>query len=265
MRISAQIHNQTGKHEVLLTTSDQSQSLTIAPKSNGFGSSVNGGELLFLALATCYCNDIYREAEKQQIRVHSVEVTVEGDFHMAGEPAQNVVYRARVTAEASDEAIRKLMLQTDQVSEIQNTLRHATSVTLVEVETVSILKNMGGKSFSKSVLAAIRDSKILGIRSGSEHRFIGVWVVVVKNRVFVRSWTNKQTGWFRAFLEEPKGAIQIPGREIKVLAKRVRGERLMKQIEDAYAAKYNTPASLKYVRGFRRPRRRETTTEFLPL
>ena len=103
MRISAQIHNQEGQHAVRLTTNDQSRSVTIPPKPAGFGSSVNGVELLFLALATCYCNDIYREAEKQNIPVHSVEVTVEGDFGAPGEPARNVAYRARVTAQASDD------------------------------------------------------------------------------------------------------------------------------------------------------------------
>ena len=137
MRISARIHNQVGQHDVRLTTNDQSQALTIPPKATGFGSSANGGELLFLALATCYCNDVYREAEKQHIRIQSVEVTVEGDFGAPGEPARNVVYRARVTAQASEDAIRSLMQQTDQVAEIQNTLRSATPVTLIQIEAVS--------------------------------------------------------------------------------------------------------------------------------
>ena len=37
-------------------------------------SGVNRGELLFLALATCYCNDLYREAEKLGIDVREVNV-----------------------------------------------------------------------------------------------------------------------------------------------------------------------------------------------
>ena len=138
MRISAQIQNQAGRHDVRLTTNDQSRALTIPPKSTGFGSSANGGELMLLALATCYCNDIYREAEKHNIRIQSVEVTVDGDFGAPGEPARNVVYRARVTAQASEDAIRSLMQQTDQVAEIQNTLRNATPVTLTQMEAVSV-------------------------------------------------------------------------------------------------------------------------------
>jgi organic hydroperoxide reductase OsmC/OhrA len=138
MRISAQIHNQAARHEVSLTTDDQSHALTIPPKATGFGSSANGGELLFLALATCYCNDLYREAGRLGIPVQSVDVTVEGDFAGPGDPARNVTYRARVTAQASAEAIRSLIQHTDRVAEIQNTLRSATPVTLVQIEAVSI-------------------------------------------------------------------------------------------------------------------------------
>lgn len=138
MKVSAEVRNQEGKHEVLLTTNDQSHSITIPPKSTGFGSKANGGELLFLALATCYCNDIYREAEKRNIKVRSVEVTVEGEF---GQSAQNVTYRARVSAEASEEEIKSLMQHTDQIAEIQNTLRSATTVTLTEIEAISTLRD----------------------------------------------------------------------------------------------------------------------------
>lgn len=138
MHISAQINNEEGKHQVLLTTNHQSRSLEIPPKSTGLGSSANGGELLFLALATCYCNDIYREAEKSSVSVQSVRVSVEGDFGAAGEPARNIVYRARVTARAGEEAIRALMVQTDQVAEIQNTLRGGAPVTLAQIEAFSV-------------------------------------------------------------------------------------------------------------------------------
>jgi uncharacterized OsmC-like protein len=82
--------------------------LAIAPKATGFGSSINGGELLFLALATCYCNDVYREAAKQRVSVSNVTVEVKGDFGIESEPAQNVSYRAKVTAQASEAAIHKL-------------------------------------------------------------------------------------------------------------------------------------------------------------
>lgn len=138
MLICARVHNELGQHQVSLRTNDQAHSLAIAPRATGSGSSVNGGELLFLALATCYCNDVYREAAKRGIRVESVEVEVEGEFGAEGEGATDVRYRARIAAQASEEAIRALAEATDRVAEIQNTLRAGTPVTLDEIQTVTV-------------------------------------------------------------------------------------------------------------------------------
>jgi len=115
-------------------------------------------------------------------------------------------------------------------------------------------------------VTVIDESKILGIRAGaqSDHRFIGIWAVVVDGRVFARSWMQKADGWYRTLLDDPLGAIQVGEREVRIRAVRVRGERLRDTVERAYAEKYRTPGSLKYVRGFRTPTRRETTIEFLP-
>ena len=129
MKFSARIQNSPNDHEVTLKVGDREQSLPIAPRQAG-GSSVSGGELLFLALATCYCNDIYREAAKRDIKVESVEVEVTGDFEAEGKPGSNIVYRAKVNANASKEEIRELLKHTDTVAEIQNTLRVGTPVKL---------------------------------------------------------------------------------------------------------------------------------------
>jgi hypothetical protein len=121
------------------------------------------------------------------------------------------------------------------------------------------------RRFSERVLAAIRDGRILGIRAGTTpHRTIGIWAVVVNGRVFVRSWDAKSGGWYRTFVDEPHGIIEVNGRKIRVRAMRTRGERLKDAIDAAYAEKYNTPGSLTYVRGFRHKRRRATTTELVP-
>jgi hypothetical protein len=122
------------------------------------------------------------------------------------------------------------------------------------------------KRFPRSIVVAVNDSKILGIRAGgkSEHRFTGVWPVVVNGRIFARSWTLKSGGWFRTFLQDPLGIIQVGDRHVRVRAVRARGEHIRDAVERAYAEKYSTQASAKYVRGFRTPRRREATIEFRP-
>jgi hypothetical protein len=122
------------------------------------------------------------------------------------------------------------------------------------------------RRFSGPIVAAIDESKILGIQAGtrSSHRFIGIWAVVVGGRVYVRSWTQTPGGWYRTFLDDPLGTIQVGERQLRVRAVRARGERIRDAVERAYAKKYPTPGSVKYVRGFRSPRRRDTTMELLP-
>ena len=121
------------------------------------------------------------------------------------------------------------------------------------------------RHFPDDILAAIGDSKILRIRAGTEpHRFIGIWAVVVEGRVFVRSWSLKPRSWYRTFLEEPRGAVQVAGREIAVRAVRTRSERLKDAVDRAYLEKYDTPASIKYARDLGRAKSRATTTELLP-
>jgi uncharacterized OsmC-like protein len=138
MKITAKVENSKDTHQVTLQTGDNVHSIVIAPKPTGYGSSANGGELLFLALASCYCNDIYREAAKRNIKVDRVEVNVDGDFNAEGDPAKNVAYRAKVFAQAGEDEIREMMKFTDTVAEIQNTLRIETPVVLVEIEAVKI-------------------------------------------------------------------------------------------------------------------------------
>jgi len=58
MQVSASIENAFERHSVSLASAGAARELTIAPRAGGFGSSANGGELLCLALATCYCNDV---------------------------------------------------------------------------------------------------------------------------------------------------------------------------------------------------------------
>jgi hypothetical protein len=106
---------------------------------------------------------------------------------------------------------------------------------------------------------------VIGIRAGTKpHRFIALWAVVVKGRVFVRSWSLKPGSWHKTFLKEPRGVIQIAGREIPVRAIQTRSERLKDEVDRAYLEKYRTPGSIKFARDLGRAKSRETTTELVP-
>jgi hypothetical protein len=122
------------------------------------------------------------------------------------------------------------------------------------------------KRFPKPVVDAIHVAKILGIRAGAKpHRIIGIWAVVVKGRVFVRSYSLKERSWWRTFQDEPRGVIEVNGKQIKVRPVFTRSERLKKLVDRAYAEKFPTPGSRVFVEGFKEKKRRDTTTELVPL
>jgi hypothetical protein len=119
--------------------------------------------------------------------------------------------------------------------------------------------------FPDDLLAALGKGKVLRIRAGTgAHRFIGIWFVVVENRVLVRSWSVKPDGWYRTFLRDPRGAIQVGGSEIGILAVPIRSKRWRDAVDRAYLKKYNTAGAIKYARDLAQPRSRATTVELVP-
>jgi len=130
MQISAKIESRFHSQETTVQTEDIARTLTIPVKTTGYGSAVNGGELLLLALATCFCNDVYREAAKRKIAISSVQVECTGEFGGEGESARNIRYSARVSADALPDVIDELIRATDQLAEVHNTLRRGISITL---------------------------------------------------------------------------------------------------------------------------------------
>ena len=130
MKITANLKNSVGRNDIVVSTNDNEKTISIAPRSTG-GSSVNGGELLFLSLATCFCNDIYREAGRRKIVIQSIEVSVSGDFGNEGEPATNVIYKVDIESTNTKEEIADLIRHVDSIAEVHNTLRGGTKVILV--------------------------------------------------------------------------------------------------------------------------------------
>jgi len=132
MQISATVRSAAAAHEVSVRTDGGTRALAIPPKPTGGGSAVNGGEFLMLALATCYCNDLYREAERLQIPLEAVEVEASASFPGIGLAATDIRYRARIASSAPDAAIAELLRRTDAVAEVHNTLRAGVPVARVE-------------------------------------------------------------------------------------------------------------------------------------
>ena len=134
MLYRAKIVNSQGLHKIELNAGANDHSVEILSQPSGFGSSVSGGELLFLALATCYCNDLYRESSKFGVAVQGVEVEVFGDFQGPGLPTERIQYRVKVFSSSSVEEVQLLLKHVDEIAEIQQTVRRMTPVTMEDVE-----------------------------------------------------------------------------------------------------------------------------------
>jgi len=127
VEICAIVANSPGSHRAHVRTGNAETVLDIAAKPAG-GSAVNGGELLLLALATCYCNDLYREAARLGLTLDEVHVEARADFDGVGLAASNVRYCATVKSFASAADIERLLRETDAVAEVHNTLRKGVAV-----------------------------------------------------------------------------------------------------------------------------------------
>lgn len=123
------------------------------------------------------------------------------------------------------------------------------------------------RGFSKAILSRIDKGRILGIRAGniSKHRVVGIWVVVVEGRVFVRSYQLKPGGWWDTFRKDPSGEIFVAGRKrgVKVRAVLVRSGKMKEKVSTAYKEKYNTPGSIGYVKEMSRSPSRDATVELV--
>ena len=132
MMISAKVASGPLHHDASVCTGAAARSLAVPRKPDGPGSAVNGGEFLMLALATCYCNDLFREAQRLGIAIDEVEVEASGEFAARGLAATNITYRAVVRSPAPAADVQRLLRETDAVAEVHNTVRSGVPVRLVE-------------------------------------------------------------------------------------------------------------------------------------
>ncbi|QDZ16451.1 OsmC family protein [Humibacter ginsenosidimutans] len=104
-----------------------------SPDAGGDGLGFSGGQLLYLAVAGCVSNDLFREADAAGIRLRSVAVTVVGDF--AGSPAVSdaVSYDVELAGDADEQTLRALAERVDAIAEVPNSLRGGTPVALRHV------------------------------------------------------------------------------------------------------------------------------------
>jgi len=97
-------------------------------EAGGGGRGFNDGQLMYLAIAGCISNDLFREALGRGIKLDQVVVRVAGDFVGAPAVSTEVTYEVELNGDADEEALRGLIDHVDRIAEIPNTLRRGTPV-----------------------------------------------------------------------------------------------------------------------------------------
>ena len=98
----------------------------------GRGLGMNGGHLLYLSVAACISNDLYREAATAGITLRRVAVTVDGDFAGRASVSTPIDVDVEIDGDATPEQLAALLDEVDRVAEIPNSLRRGTEVRLRE-------------------------------------------------------------------------------------------------------------------------------------
>ena len=124
------------------------------------------------------------------------------------------------------------------------------------------------KKFSKAFLKSVSDTQITSVRAGDgRDKFTGIWMVVVKDRIFGRSYYGADRSWYTALLNANNGDIKC-GKEIIPVKgmKPTDIKTVTKAINKAYEKKYLVKAyNKKWVDGLCEPERIARTMEFLPV
>lgn len=100
------------------------------------GRGFNGGQLLYLSVAACISNDLYREAEARGLALTRVVVTVDGDFPARGEGSTPIVYDVVLEGDASTADLDALLADVEAIAEIPRSIREGTPVSLRDRQVV---------------------------------------------------------------------------------------------------------------------------------
>ena len=96
--------------------------------AGGGGLGFNGGQLLYLSIAACWSNDLFREAATMGIELDGVEITVDGDFPARGSGSTPVSVDVVVRSAAPEDRVRELIAEVERVAEIPRSIREAAPI-----------------------------------------------------------------------------------------------------------------------------------------
>lgn len=98
--------------------------------AGGGGLGFNGGQLLYLSIAACISNDLYREGAARGIAVTGVTVDVDGDFPEVGSSSTPIEVEVDLAGDAPEEQLRALLEHVVEIAEIPRSMRGTTPISV---------------------------------------------------------------------------------------------------------------------------------------
>lgn len=114
-------------------------------------------------------------------------------------------------------------------------------------------------------IAYINSNNLIGIKAGFDRpNFLDIWMVVVDNRIFARSWGFAEKSWFIRFLQNPLGHIKC-GNDVYLIKAFVPSDNdlITEKINMAYLTKYNSGYNIAYAEGIVRKEHVNRAMEFI--
>lgn len=119
---------------------------------------------------------------------------------------------------------------------------------------------------NKSIaISYIKSNNLIGIKAGLQREtFLDIWMVIVNDRIFARSWGFAEKSWYNSFLKDPTGQIKCGNRIFDIKAAvPPDNELLTTAINTAYLTKYNSGHNIDYAKGIIKKNHVERTMEFI--
>lgn len=116
-----------------------------------------------------------------------------------------------------------------------------------------------------TALDYIKTHNLIGVKAGTNRSaFLEIWMVVVDNRIFARSWGLAEKSWYNIFLKNSEGQLQCGDLIVNVNAiVPTDMDELTEGINNAYLTKYNSEHNMKYAKGIIQTKHIEKTMEFI--
>jgi hypothetical protein len=115
------------------------------------------------------------------------------------------------------------------------------------------------------VIEYIKTHNLIGLKAGETRiTFLEIWMVVINERIFARSWGFAEKSWYNTFLSDSNGQIKCGETvfNIKAIVPDDLSE-ISEKINNAYLEKYDNGSNSEYAQGIIRQKHIEKTMEFI--